>query len=148
MRQVYVDNIADNEIYKLSFYSPSVGYVAFRDWIGYTTDSGRTFTKKYITMGNVNYNGYSVNLTFGFGISGVKAFDQNNIIAYGDYGLVPSILYSSNGGNSYTLIFHSQYNPLQLSTGIQDMVFPQNNSIGFATDADRILKTTNQSNIY
>src|SRR5678809_196227 len=51
MRQVYIDNIEpDNEIFKLSFYSASEGYVAFRDWIGYTTDSGRTFTKKYITL--------------------------------------------------------------------------------------------------
>ena len=70
MRQLYVDNVAGNEIYKLSFYSPSEGYVAFRDWIGYTTDSGRTFTKKLITNGNVNFNGYSVNLTFGL-VSGV-----------------------------------------------------------------------------
>lgn len=144
MRQLYVDNVANNQIYKLSFYSPSQGFVAFRDWVGYTTDSGRSFTKKYITLGNVNYNGYSVNLTFGFGIAGVKAFDQNNIIVYGDYGFVPSILYSNNGGSSYTLVFHSQYNPLQLSGGILDMAFPQNNNIGFATDADRILKSTNQ----
>jgi large repetitive protein len=106
MRQLYVDNVADNQIYKLSFYSPSQGYVAFRDWIGYTSDSGRTFTKKYITNSNVNFNGYSVNLTFGFGIKGVKAFNQNNIIAYGDYGLIPAILYSTNGGTSYTLIYH------------------------------------------
>ena len=144
MRQVYLDNIAGNEIYKLSFYSPSEGYVAFRDWIGYTTDSGRTFTKRYITNSNVNYNGYSVNLTFGFGISGVKAFNQNTIIAYGDYGLVPAILYSTNGGTSYTLIYHSQFDPNNLSTGIMDMIFPQNGSIGYAIDADRILKTTNQ----
>jgi hypothetical protein len=144
MRQLYVDNVANNEIYKLSFYSPSEGYVAFRDWIGYTTDSGRTFTKKYITNGNVNFNGYSVNLTFGFGIKGVKAFNQNNIIAYGDYGLVPAILFSTNGGTSYTLVYHSQFNSFELTTGIMDMVFPQNSSIGYAIDGDRILKTTNQ----
>ena len=143
MRQVNVDNIQPaNEIYKLSFYSPSEGYVAFRDWIGYTKDSGRTFIQKKITTSNVNYNGYSVNLTFGFDINGVKAFNKNTVIAYGDYGLVPSILYSSDGGNSFKLVFHSQFNPLQLSTGIKDIVFPQNDNIGFAIDADRILKTT------
>ena len=144
MRQLYLDNVSGNQIYKLSFYSPSQGYVAFRDWIGYTADSGRTFTKKYITNGNVNFNGYSVNLTFGFGIQGVKAFDQNTIIAYGDYGLVPAILYSTNGGTSYTLIYHSQFNAFELTTGITDMIFPQNGSIGYAVDGDRILKTTNQ----
>jgi hypothetical protein len=143
MRQVYIDNIEpDNEIFKLSFYSASEGYVAFRDWIGYTTDSGRTFTKKYITLSNVNYNGYSVNLTFGFYINGVKAFNQNTLIAYGHYGLVPAILRSTDGGNNYTLIYHSQFNPLQLRTGITDMIFPQNNTTGYAVDADRVLKTT------
>ena len=144
MRQVYLDNIEpENEVYKLSFYAPNEGYVAFRDWIGYTTDSGRTFTKKYITLGNVNYNGYSVNLTFGFFIHGVKAISQSTIIAYGHYGLVPAILHSTNGGNSYTLVFHSLFNPSELSGGINDMVFPQNNGIGYAIDVDRILKTTN-----
>ncbi len=143
MRQVYLDNIApDNEIFKLSFYSPSEGYVGFSDWVGYTTDSGRTFTKKFITLANVNFNGYGVNVTFGFGINGVKAFNQNTIVVYGHYGLVPAILYSSNGGNNFTLVYHSQFNPLELRTGITDMVFPQNNATGFAVDADRILKTT------
>ncbi len=78
LRQVYVDVNEDNDIRKISFYSPSQGYIAFRDWIGFTTDSGRTFIQKYITATNVNYNGYSnVNLTFGFGIKGVKAFNQD-----------------------------------------------------------------------
>ena len=93
MRQVHQDNTPGNEINKISFYSPSAGYVAFRDWIGFTTDSGHTFTKKYITTGNVDYNGHSVNITFGFAINGVKAFSQDTLLAYGDYGLVSAILY-------------------------------------------------------
>lgn len=142
MRQVYLDNVAGNDIHKSSFYSPSTGYVAFRDWVGYTSDSGRTYIKKYITTSNVNYNGNSVNLTFGFSISGVYAFNQNTFIVYGDYGFVPAILYTSNGGNNYNLIYHSQYGVLPNST-ITDMVFPQNGSIGYAIDFNRILKTTN-----
>jgi hypothetical protein len=149
MRQIHLDLVnTNNEIKKLSFYSPSEGFIACTefsaDWVGYTIDSGRTYVKRYITLGNVNFNGYPVNITFGFGISGVKAFNQNNIVVYGDYGLVPSILYSTNGGVSYTLIYHSQFNPLQLLTGIEDMSFPENNAIGYAVDGDRILKTTNQ----
>ena len=144
MRQLYVDANASNQINKISFYSPSSGFVAFSNWIGYTTDSGRTYIQKSITTSNVNYNGYNVNLTFGFDILGVKAFNQNILLVYGDYGLVPAILYSTDGGNTFTLIFQSQYNPLQLSTGITAMIFPQNDNIGFAADADRILKTTDQ----
>lgn len=143
MRQIYLDNDENNEINKLSFYSAQEGYVAFEKWIGYTTDSGRTFTRKYVTLSNVDYNGNSVNLTFGFIIKGVKAFNQNTVLVYGHYGLVPSILYSTNGGNSYTLVYHSQFHPFELKSGITDMVFPEDNSTGYAADADRILKTIN-----
>src|SRR5258705_3103110 len=149
MRQVYLEPGGDDKIIqKINFYSPSHGFIASTDYgpsyVGFTIDSGRTFTKRNITLGNVNYNGYSVNLTFGFGIKGVKAFNQDTIIAYGDYGVVPAILYSTNGGISYLLVYHSQFSPNQLSSGINDMVFPENNNIGYAIDADRILKTTNK----
>lgn len=145
MRQMYLDADEDNNIKKVSFYSPNEGYVAFSNWIGYTTDSGRTYTQKFITVKNVNYGSYTnINITFGFGIGGVKAFDKNTLIVYGDYGLVPSILYSVDGGNSFKLVFHSQYDPLELRTGIKDIVFPQNDNIGYAVDADRILKTTDK----
>ncbi|HLP37437.1 FG-GAP-like repeat-containing protein [Lacibacter sp.] len=145
MRTVYTDSVEGNEIYKISFYSEKEGFVAFRDWIGFTSDSGHTFTRKAITLTNVDYNGYwDVNLTFGFGINGVKAFDKNTLIVYGDYGLVPAILYSVNGGTSFKLVYHDQYNPLSLTGGITDMIFPQNATTGYAIDADRVLKTTNK----
>ncbi|WP_188316144.1 FG-GAP-like repeat-containing protein [Chitinophaga agrisoli] len=146
MRQVYLDELHENNhLKKISFYSPSEGYVAFTDWIGYTQDSGRTFIKKYVTISNVNFNGYSVNLTFGFSINGVKAFSRDTIIAYGDYGFVPAILYSTDAGSSFKLIYHSQFSPIQLSTGIMDMAFsPTNSNIGIAVDADRILQTTDK----
>ena len=70
MRQIYVDGNQNNAISKLSFFSASNGFVAFNNWIGYTTDSGRSYSQKNITINNVNFNGYSVNLTFGFGING------------------------------------------------------------------------------
>jgi photosystem II stability/assembly factor-like uncharacterized protein len=143
LRQVYLDSDSANQINRISFFSPAEGYVAFTKWIGHTTDSGRTFTKVLITNTNVNYNGYSVNITFGFEIAGVKAFNANTLIAYGDYGLVPAILYSSNGGGNWTLVFLSQYSPGDFYGGITDMLFPMNDNIGFAIDADRILKTTN-----
>ena len=104
MRQVYVDVEENNHVVKTYFYSPSEGYVAFEHWIGYTTDSGRTYTKKYITNSNVNYNNYSVNLLFGFEINGVIAFNQNTLLVYGSYDNVPSILYSTNGGNSFSYL--------------------------------------------
>jgi len=149
MRQIHLDLVnTNNEIQNFSFLTPSEGFVACTetssDWVGYTTDSGRTFIKRYITLSNVDYGSYGVNLTFGFAIKGVKAFSQTNILVYGHYGLVPSILRSTNGGVSYTLIYHSQFNPLQLLSGIQDMSFPENTTIGYAIDGDRILKTTNQ----
>lgn len=144
LRQIYTDSKPNNEILKISFYSPSQGYIAFADALGFTIDSGRTFTKRPITLSNVDYNNYLVNLTFGFIINGVKAFSQDTLLAFGHYGLVPAILRSVNGGVSFKLIFLDQFDPLQLRTGITDMVFPQNGSIGFAVDADRILKTVDR----
>lgn len=142
MRQVYVNSLQENSaINKISFYSSAQGVVAFNDCIGLTTDTGRTFIKRYITGGNVDYDGYPVNLTFGFEILGAIAFDQNNLLVYGDYGLVPSILSSTDGGLTYKLIFHSRPDIFKLKSGITDMVFPQNNAIGYAIDADRILRS-------
>src|SRR6476660_5069554 len=78
MRQLYLDADQNNHINKISFYSPNEGYIAFAHWIGYTNDSGKTFTKKFITINNVDYGSFTnINFTFGFGIEGVKAFDKN-----------------------------------------------------------------------
>ncbi|MES1159133.1 MAG: FG-GAP-like repeat-containing protein [Bacteroidota bacterium] len=128
---------------KISFYSSNEGYVAFQNRLGFTTDSGRTFTDRTVTLTNVDYNGYSPNLTFGFTFGGVKAFSKDKVIAYGHYGMVPSILYSSDGGNNFKLVFHNQYQQLEPAGGISDMIFPQDQTTGFACDPDRILKTTN-----
>ena len=149
MRQVYIDSSSsNNEIQKISFYSPSQGYIAAtasgNSWVGFTADSGRTFAKRPITLTNVNYNGNAVNLTFGFGIRGVIAFSQNTLLAYGDYGLVPSILYSADGGLTFSLVYISQYNPSQFSGGITDISFAASSNTGYAVDADRVLKTSDK----
>jgi hypothetical protein len=143
MKQIYKDANEDNEVRKFSFYTKSEGFIAFRDWIGFTTDGGATFQKKNINLTNVNYNGFSANVTFGFAISGVKAFDKDNIIVYGDYGLVPSILVSADGGNTFKLIYHQQSSATKFSYMV-DMVFPDNGNTGYAIDEDRVLKTTNK----
>jgi PKD repeat protein/photosystem II stability/assembly factor-like uncharacterized protein len=144
MRQVYLDNAADNQIKKISFYNEYEGYIAFQNWIGYTQDSGKTFTKKYISTGNVDYNNYQVNLTFGFSIGGVQAFSKDTIITYGHYGFVPAILYSTDQGNTFKLVFHSSYNGQpQLDDGIKSIAFPETHSTGFAIDGYRVLKTVN-----
>lgn len=142
MRQLYVDPVdPDNDIKKISLYSYSEGYIAFSKWIGYTIDSGRTFTRKYITMSNVDFNSHPVNLTFGFGITGVKAFNKDTLIVYGDYGGVPAILYSADQANTFKLVYHSQLNNGRITNGITDLAFLQNNNIGFAVEADRIIKS-------
>ncbi|PWV49070.1 FG-GAP-like repeat-containing protein [Chitinophaga sp. S165] len=142
MRKVYTDSDA-SDINKLSFLSPSQGYVAFGNWLGYTADSGRTFLKKDITLNNVDFNNYSVNVTFGFSISGVKALSKDTLLVYGDYGLVGAILYSVNGGNNFKLVFHGNSSG-DLTYGFQDMVFAGNSAKGFAIDQDRIMRTTDR----
>ena len=140
LRQIHKEVDRDNSLEKISFYNATEGYVAFDKYIGFTTDSGYTFTPKYILTNNVNYNGNSVNITFGFTIYGIKALNRNNIIVYGGYAKVPAILYSSDGGNTYKLVFHSQLLPVP-DGGITDMIFPSDGMIGYAIDPHRLLKT-------
>lgn len=143
LKQVYKDIDEENELRKISLYSKSEGYITFKNWIGYTTNGGASYQKKIISSSNVNFNGFQTNLTFGFALSGTIAFDKNNLIVYGDYGLVPSILSSSDGGATFKLIYHSQVSDTKFSYMV-DMVFPENGSTGYAIDQDRILKTTNK----
>lgn len=141
LKKIYIDADYSTTLKKLFFYAPAEGYVAFNKFIGYTTDSGKTYTKRTITWNNVDYNGQPVNLTFGFSINGVHAFDKNNILVYGDYGLVPAILRSTDGGQTFKLVCHSPYGTIPI-TSIKDMVFTSNSLVGYAIDDKRVFKTT------
>jgi photosystem II stability/assembly factor-like uncharacterized protein len=142
MQQVFVDSDNNNSVRKIQFLSESEGFVAFDKWIGYSKDSGRTFTRKFVTTSNVNYNGYGVNLTFGFAIKGVYAFSNSWLLVYGHYGFVPAILSSTDGGNSFTLVYQADTNPAYLYRGVLDMFF--SGYTGYAVTDDRVLKTTNR----
>jgi|GEM_PF-2041358 len=140
-KQLHVEANENSHIHRVDFYAGAEGYIAFSKMLGFTADSGKTITYKPITNTNVNFNGYTVNLTFGFELSGVKAFDRNRVLIYGNYGLVPAILYSTNGGSTYKVVFHSQFSQIPDSY-ITDMAFAANNLTGYAVDKHRILKTT------
>lgn len=140
-RKIYLDTDSNNEIRNISFITPTEGFVAFENFIGYTQDSGHTFTKKYITINNVDYNGYNANLTFGFDIKGIHVYNKNSFLVYGDYGFVPSILLTNDQGNTFKLIYNSTINLSTANNGIENMVFPDKNNVGFAVETNRILKT-------
>ena len=106
-RTIYQDTDSLNTITAASFFTPASGFVASNDWIGFTTDSGHTFQQRNVSLGNVNYGGYPVNLTFGFAASDIQAFGSNTVVVSGNYGWEPSILYSSNGGVSWQLVYHA-----------------------------------------
>jgi len=139
--QIHIEPDVDHAV-KLSFYAPNEGFVAFNKYVGFTTDSGRTFTQKTVTSSNVDYSGNPVNLTFGFTINGVKAFDSNNIFVYGDYGFQPTILRSTDGGNTFKIVFWVASDLASNTPTITDLVFPQNDNIGYAIYANNIIKTT------
>jgi PKD repeat protein len=140
MRNIYTDSDPANSIRNFSFYTPSAGYIASDKWIGFTLDSGRTITKKFITLFNVNYGTQFVNLTFGFTINGVHTFSQDTLIVYGNYGFEPSILYSVDGGNTFLLTYHQPFNQNFLYDGVFEVSFPSH-STGFAVIEDRVLQT-------
>jgi photosystem II stability/assembly factor-like uncharacterized protein len=142
-RQKFQGTDTTNGINGIYFLSPSSGFAAFDKYIGFTSDSGQTFTKLIPIFNNTNFNGYSVNLTFGFTANGVYAFTKDSVIAYGHYGLEPSILFSSNGGQNWKVVFHQGLNPNDPlgSDGVTSMAFIKNSSTGFALHHEQILKT-------
>lgn len=146
-REIHKEANASSNITGMSFINPSTGFVTFSNFVGFTTDSGRTFTKSYVTYANTNYNGYlGVNLTFGFSPSGVKAFSQDSVLIFGDYGTEPSILFSANRGQTWKLVYHEGINlsASVLNAGITDVEFPGNSNYGYAVHHERVLKTTNR----
>jgi PKD repeat protein len=143
MRQAYVDANENNQVRNFSYYSGGNGYVAFDYWIGFTQDSGKTFIQKPIEWNNVDFNGYFPNLTFGFAINGVHALSKDTLIVYGNYAWAPSVLYSTDGGNTFLLTYNQTYDPNFLYDGIFDVSFPTHNT-GYAVIEDRVLKTFNK----
>ena len=139
--QIHIEPDVDHAV-KLSFFAPNEGFVAFNKYIGFTTDSGRTFTQKTVTNSNVDYSGNPVNLTFGFTINGVKAFDSNNLFVYGDYGFQPTVLHSTDGGNTFKIVFWIAPSLVSSTPTITDLVFPQSDNIGYAIYSNNVIKTT------
>jgi large repetitive protein len=127
----------------LSFYTPVEGYIAVATELRFTADSGRTFVSRPISN-NVDYNGNIVNLTFGFIASGVHAFDKNRLLIYGDYGNVPSILRSTDGGLHFKLVWHNQPGEIPNPDAVQAVFFPGNGNTGYALEQHRILKSTDR----
>ena len=145
MRQIYLDPGENNHVKNISLYTNSEGYISFVNWIGYTLDSGKTYVQKNITLFNVDYNGYFPSLTFGFGIRGVKAFNKDTVLVYGDYAFEPCILYSTDQCNTFKLIYYSPRSAGDpLTSAVADMIFPQNSATGYAVQYGKILKTTNR----
>ena len=141
-RTIYQDTDSLNNITAASFFTPASGFVASNDWIGFTTDSGHTFQQRNATLTNVNYGGYPVNLTFGFAASDIQAFGSNTLVVSGNYGWEPSILYSSNGGASWQLVYHAPLTSAASNSEYQ-MSFPGAGSTGYAVQNNEIVKTTN-----
>lgn len=133
-----------DEVSGISFYTPVEGYITLGAGdLKFTADSGRTYTYRSL-WDNVDFNGNTVNLTFGFVPGGVHAFDKNNLLVYGDYGNVPAILRSTDGGLHFKLVWHDQPAVMPNYDGVQSMIFTGNGSTGYAMEQHRILKTTNK----
>lgn len=145
-REIYRGNDESNSINGMSFLTPSTGFAAFTDFIGFTTDSGRTFIQRKVESGNTDFNSYPVNLTFGFYAQGVKAFTKDSLFAYGHFGTEPSILFSSDQGQHWKVVFHKGLNAgaAVLNLGITDMVFPGNGNMAFAVHDEEVLASNDR----
>ena len=83
---------------------------------------------------------------FGFYVEDIHAFSADTLLLSGDFGLEPSILYSTNGGSSWTVVFHRliPFNTVNIFNSVWQMDFPGRGSIGYAIHGDQVLKTTNR----
>lgn len=136
----------NNDIKSVSFITPSTGYLASEDWIGFSTDSGRTIQRRDITMSNIDFSSYSVNLLFGFSIEDIHAFSTDTLIVSGDFGFEPSILYSTDGGATWLVVAHRPipFNTVNLFNSMWRLEFTGRGSTGFAIHGDQVLRTTNR----
>jgi len=141
--QYHGTDTTDN-IVGVSFISPSTGYVAFSKFIGYSTDTGKSYSRNYIQTANVDFNGFqSVDLTLGFIINGVKAISKDSLFVFGSFSFEPSILFSSNGGSTWKLVMHtsSTFTSQTIFNNIVDLKFGSNGT-AIALDDEGIFRST------
>jgi hypothetical protein len=100
LREQYNGSNKNSHIDALSFLSPSTGFVAFDTHIGFTSDSSKTFTQRYISVNNTNTNGFNMSLYGGFTPASIKAFSADSVLVGGDVTTEPTILFSHDGGLS------------------------------------------------
>jgi photosystem II stability/assembly factor-like uncharacterized protein len=140
-RQIHNAGDLDNDIKGMSFLNPSTGFIAFTKYIAFTQDSGRTYIQRPITVGNTNFNGYSVNTLLNFVPSGVAAFSTDSLITFGNFTAGPCILFSADQGLTWKMVYHSAATT-DLYNRIFDVKF--NGSVGTAVQHDKILRSTNK----
>lgn len=129
----------------ISFSTPKEGFFAATEkMFWFTPDSLFTYEKREIRNDNVDFNGHTVNLTFGFIIDALHAFGKNELLIGGEYGGVPAILHSADNGQTFKLVFHHQAAFTQSLNGISKFVFPGNGNTGFAISLHHILRSTDR----
>ncbi len=141
-RNIYKGADSTNPVVSASFFSPSAGFIATDKWIGLTSDSGHTYQQ--LNTSNVNYEGDNVNLTFGFLPSDIQAYSSSTLLVSGNYGYEPSVLYSSDGGADWQLVYHRNLPGTNgASNSVYQLAFPGNGSTGYGVQNNEVIKTTN-----
>ena len=81
MRRIHEEQFdPDNELVNFSFYSNKEGYGNFlHSGIAYTQDTGRTYISRAVTLNNVDFGNYYVNITFGFTAYGSRWNNHSRI---------------------------------------------------------------------
>ena len=140
-REKYRGGVVTNDVNGMFFLTPSTGFVAFSNYVGFTQDSGKTYTNRPISYTNVDFNGFlPVGLTYGFTPHGVLAFSTDSLLVYGDFSFEPSILFSKDQGLTWKMVYHVPLNVnAPLSEGFTDLKMIGNT--GFAVHHEGILKT-------
>ncbi|RYY26557.1 MAG: hypothetical protein EOO04_10615 [Chitinophagaceae bacterium] len=147
MREIYASPLAEvGPVKRIDFFSPKEGFVAFTDGIGFSNDTAHSFRYfNYITSANVDFAYWGINAASKFFINGVKAFDNNTILVYGNYPNAPAILRSTDGGKNFTIVLATvNWSGSPGKGGVTDMVNLKDRSITLAVDADHIYRSASK----
>lgn len=136
-KKVYSDPLSSNHLIAGHFYSEAEGYVLFQQGLALVSDSGKLVTKF------TKYNGLDSLQNLFFKGEFVYASEKNTVVVAGRIFNYPMIIRSTNAGNSWSVVYQDLTPPGNKATlGIFDLFFV-NSNLGFITQKDGILKTTN-----
>lgn len=140
MRTIHKDEDSSLGFKNISLLSAKEGYFSTDKWIGYSTDSGKTLSKRAPSFANVIFSGSTTGNIAKFIINGVLPIDKQSFYVYGHLNHRPTYLISTDRGAYYTMLYSGYYNISMENEGFKKMCFINGTNTIVAIERNRIVK--------